>query len=103
MADGPHKGLTYVPFILERLFPIFMKSVGKKLSYQKIALPALDNQLNVHLRLLREVKNLAHSTKSPWMAAVWVNYRNLYLMQTNGKDWCAKYLRSITPTEIKFA
>ena len=103
MADGPHKGLTYVPFILERLFPIFMKSVGKKLSYQKIALPALDNQLNVHLRLLREVKNLAHSTKSPWMAAVWVNYRNLYLMQTNGKDLCAKYLLSITPTEIKFA
>ena len=103
MTDGPHKGLTYVPFILERLFPLFMKTVGKKLTYQKIALPALDNQLNVHLRLLREVKNLAHSTKSPWMAAVWVNYRNLYLMQTNGKDWCAKYLRSITPTEIKFS
>ena len=103
MADGPHKGLTYVPFILERLFPIFMKTAGKKLHYQKIALPALDNQLNVHLRLLREVKNLAHSTKSPWMAAVWVNYRNLYLMQTNGKDWCAKYLRNITPTDIKFA
>ena len=103
ITEGPHKGLTYVPFILERLFPVFMKTIGKKLTYQKIALPALDNQLNVHLRLLREVKNLSHSTKSAWLAAVWVNYRNLYLMQTNGKDWCAKYLRNITPTDIKFS
>lgn len=102
-SEGPHKGMSLTPFILERLFPIFVATVGKELSYQKIALPALDAQLNVHLRLLREAKNLAHSTKSPWLAALWVNYRNLYLIQTNGKDWAAKNLRRITPTEIHFA
>lgn len=102
MTEGPHKGLSYVPFILERLFPVFLKTAGKDLSHTKILLPAVENQLNVHLKLLREVKNLAHNTKSAWLAAVWVNYRNLYFMQTNGKDWCSKYLRSITPTDIKF-
>lgn len=103
ISEGPHKGMTYVPFILERLFSVFMKSVGKELSSYKIALPAVENQLNVHLKLLREVKNLSHSTKSAWLAAVWVNYRNLYFMQTNGKDWCNKNLRSITPTEVIFS
>ena len=52
-TDGAHKGMSLMPFILERLFPIFMKTAGKELSYQKIALPALDAQLNVHLKLLR--------------------------------------------------
>ena len=102
-AEGPHKGMSLMPFILERLFPIFMKTAGKDLSYKKIALPALDAQLNVHLRLLREAKNLAHSSKSAWLAALWVNYRNLYFIQTNGKDWCAKNLRRITPMDIKFS
>ena len=103
IIEGPHKGLTYVPFILERLFPIFLRTAGKELSHTKITLPAVENQLNVHLKLLREVKNLAHSTKSAWLAAVWINYRNLYFMQTNGKDWCAKYLRAITPVDIIFS
>lgn len=102
-AEGPHKGMSLMPFILERLFPIFIKTAGKDLSYKKIALPALDAQLNVHLRLLREAKNLAHSSKSAWLAALWVNYRNLYFIQTNGKDWCAKNLRRITPLDIKFS
>jgi hypothetical protein len=102
-AEGPHKGMSLMPFILERLFPIFMKTAGKDLSYKKIALPALDAQLNVHLRLLREAKNLAYSSKSAWLAALWVNYRNLYFIQTNGKDWCAKNLRRITPLDIKFS
>ena len=34
--------------------------------------------------------------------ACWVNYRNLYLSQTNSKAWCEKYLRNITPTEVRF-
>jgi len=102
-SEGPHKGMSLTPFIVERLFPIFMRTVGKELSYKKIALPALDAQLNVHLRLLREAKNLAYSSKSAWLGALWVNYRNLYLIQTNGKDWAAKNLRRITPPEIQFA
>ena len=101
-TDGAHKGMSLMPFILERLFPIFMKTAGKDLSYKKIALPALDAQLNVHLKLLREAKNLAYSSKSAWLGALWVNYRNLYFIQTNGKDWCAKNLRRITPLDSKF-
>jgi hypothetical protein len=105
MADDRnlHGGATYLPFVVERLFPVFMRSEGKDLKAYKIALPERERELNVHLKLLREMKDVSHRTQSAWLAACWVNYRNLYLSQTNGKAWCEKYLRNITPTEVRFA
>lgn len=100
---GLHKGATYVPFIVERLFPVFMNTAGKQLKGFKIALPERERELNVHLKLLREMKDLAHRTKSVWLVACWVNYRNLYLTQSQKKDWCTKYLAALNPTEIKFS
>ena len=102
-ARDLHNGATYVPFIVERLFPVFMRTVGKDLKPCKIALPERERELNVHLKLLREMKDVAHKTKSAWLAACWVNYRNLYLTQTNTKEWCDKHLRNITPADIKFS
>ena len=99
---GLHAGATYIPFIVERLFTTFMRSDGKGLKSFKVALPERERELNVHLKLLREMKDVAHRTQSAWLAACWVNYRNLYMSQTNGKEWCEKYLRAITPNEIKF-
>ena len=97
-----HNGATYVPFIVERLFPVFMKTAGKGLKPFKIALPERERELNVHLKLLREMKDVAHKTNSAWLAACWVNYRNLYLTQANSKEWCEKHLRNINPPDIKF-
>jgi hypothetical protein len=98
-----HNGASYVPFIVERLFPVFMKTDGQTLKSYKIPLPERERELNVHLKLLREMKDVAHRTKSAWLGVCWVNYRNLYLTQVNGKEWCKKYLRNITPTDIKFS
>ena len=50
-----HKGCTYVPFIVERLLPVFLKTAGKDLLAHKIALPLRESELNVHLKLLREM------------------------------------------------
>ena len=100
---GLHKGATYIPFIVERLFPVFMKTAGKGMKGYKIALPEREKDLNVHLKLLREMKDLAHKTNSAWLAACWANYRNLYLTQVQKKDWCAKYLAALNPPEIKFS
>lgn len=98
-----HGGSTYMPFIVERLFPLFMRTVGKHLKGHKLQLTLPQDEINVHLRLLREMKDMAWKTKSPWLAACWVNYRNLYLTHQHGRDWAQKYLRSVTPTDIKFA
>ncbi len=99
---GLHGGATYIPFIVERLFGLFMRTEGKNLKGYKIALPERERELNVHLKLLREMKDVSHRTQSAWLAACWVNYRNLYLSQTNTKAWCDQYLRAITPTEVRF-
>jgi hypothetical protein len=97
-----HAGATYVPFIVERLFGYFMRTKGSKLKPFKLVLSKREAELNVHQKLLREMKDMAFKTKSPWLAACWVNYRNLYLSQTQTKPWCNKYLRVITPTKMHF-
>lgn len=98
-----HGGSTYMPFIVERLFPLFMRTAGKGLKPFKLPLTLPEEEMNVHLKLLREMKDTAWRSKSLWLAACWVNYRNLYLSQQHGADWTRRYLRTITPTEIKFA
>lgn len=100
---GLHGGSTYQPFIVERLFPLFLATEGAGLAAHKIALPKREAELNVHLKLLREMKDVGWKTRSPWLAACWVNYRNLYLLQLHGQDWCRQYLRSVTPAELAFA
>lgn len=100
---GIHAGQSYMPFIVERLFPMFMRSGGRDLKGYKFALPLPEEEMNVHLKLLREMKDTAWSNKNAWLAACWVNYRNLYLQQSHGREWTQKYLRSVTPTEVKFA
>lgn len=101
-SKGLHGGATYVPFIVERLFGYFMRTEGKALKAHKVPLLAREVELNVHQKLLRDMKDVAHSTKSAWLAACWVNYRNLYLSQMNSEAWCAQYLRLITPTDVRF-
>jgi hypothetical protein len=100
---GLHKGATYVPFIVERLFPVFMKTSGQKLTACQLTLPVRDKTLNVHLRTLKEMKDMACRSQSVWLASCWLNYRNLYLGQTQKKEWCQKYLPIITPKEIVFS
>lgn len=98
-----HAGQSYMPFIVERLFPLFMRTAGKDLKGYKFKLTLPEEEINVHLRLLREMKDMAWQTKNVWLGACWVNYRNLYLQQYHGREWTQKYLRAVTPTEIRFA
>jgi hypothetical protein len=97
-----HAGATYWPFIVERLLPIFLRSAGQGLKVHKLALPAAEARLNAHLQRLREMKDVAHRTRSRWLYACWLNYRNLYLLQTAGSDWCKRHLPLINATEFDF-
>ncbi len=101
-GGDPLLQLSYLPVIIDRLLPVFLRTEGQAFKVTRIALPERDRELNVHQKLLREMKDVSHRTQSAWLAACWVNYRNLYLGQTQSKPWIQKYLRTITPTEIKF-
>jgi hypothetical protein len=48
------------------------------------------------------MKDVAHNTRSQWLYSCWLHYRNMYLLQANGRDWCLRYLPQLTPAEIVF-
>jgi len=100
--NNHHAGSTYWPFIVERLLPLFLAGEGRELKTHKLALPAVEVRLNTHLQRLREMKDVAHRTRSRWLYACWLNYRNLYLLQTAGPDWCKRYLPLISAAELHF-
>ena len=95
-----HNQSTYVPFIVERLFPLFMKTAGTGLSAAKITLPAQEQKLNEHLRKLREMKDTAVKGKSEWLLRAWMNYRNLYLQSVSPREWCKRYFPALNPKTI---
>jgi hypothetical protein len=97
-----HNKASYLPFIIERAFGLFMATHGAGLKSFRYGLASKAATLNVHQRLLSEMKDNAYQTKSAWMATCWVNYRNVYLAQTTSKDWLQKYLKRVTPTKISF-
>lgn len=98
---GVHAGASYLPFIVERLLGVFLATEGKDFKAHKFALPAKEADLNVHLNLLRQMKNVAMESRSLWMATCWVNYRNLYMQNQYGSEWCKQYLKKVTPADFK--
>ena len=99
---GVHFGASYLPFIVERLFPIFMATSGSDLDAYRYG-PATPAPENVHLQLLRQMKDVAVARNDKWLAVCWVNYRNLYLDRQHGPGWMKQYAASITPLTVAFA
>lgn len=100
--SGVHAQASYIPFVIERLFSVFLRTDGHEFRAYKIAPKDANQQPNVHLKLLGEMRSFACRTKSAWMASCWAHYRNLYLSNAYGTPWANRYLRSITPTTTAF-
>jgi hypothetical protein len=96
---GLHGGASYWPFIVERLLPLFLRGPGQGLKIYKVALPSAESKLNAHVKRLREMKDVAHRTRSLWLHSCWLHYRNLFLLQVAGKEWCKENLVRITPVK----
>ena len=100
---GASPAPSYLHLVLERLFSVFlMMPDSARFKACKYPLPAREQALDVHLRLLREMKDLALAQNSFWEAACWANYRTLYLMQVHPRDWLQKNLAMLTPTTLRF-
>ena len=99
-----HVGATYLPFIIERLFGVFLDSrEGRTFHTMQYPVPTQESRLNPHLRRLRQMKQAAWKTRSSWMLQCWYGYRNLYLEHLNGADWVATQLPAISPEGIDFS
>ena len=96
---GRHLGSTYWNLLVERQVSVFLLGAGSPLVARKIPLPACEAKLNSHHRRLREMKDVAHRTRSVWMYSCWLHYRNIYLLQVAGRPWCETYLPAISAAE----
>ncbi len=99
---GLHAGATYWPFIVERLFTLYLLQHQSEIKAFKIKLDGPEASLNPHVKRLREMKDVAHHTKSQWLCSCWLQYRNLFLLQVAGKEWCKLHLSEITPAQLRF-
>lgn len=97
-----HVNSTYWPFLVERLLPLFLRKMGNELKVCKLPVPRSESKLSVHLQRLREMKDMACKTRSRWLYTCWLSYRNLYMQQIYGREWCQRYLPSLTNAEAEF-
>lgn len=96
--EVPREGkYSYLYLIVARLLGVFLMMKDSTWRVCKLPLPAQEMSLNPHLRLLREMKDLAVSQKSQWMTSCWANYRSLYLVQTMGQGWITSHFAAINP------
>jgi hypothetical protein len=91
---------SYLYLIVARLLGIFLTLKDRPGKSCKLVLPP-EKDLNVHLRLLREMKDTAIVQKSRWMTACWANYRALYFAQTLGKPWMNAHMPAISPKSLR--
>ena len=98
---GIHKGATYVPFIIERLLPVFLKSPGARaLKTQQIPLPAKESKLNDDLRELREMKDVAILARSDRILDLWREKREAYCRIYFSKEWCDRHMRLLNDAPV---
>lgn len=96
-ARGIHAKATYVPFIIERLFSLFLMTEGKHFRALKYPTRSMVFERNPFLQNLRQLKDAAVETRSSWMIQCWSNFRNLYFQYINSEFWTAENLRKISP------
>lgn len=95
--SGHHSSETYRGLLCRQLFPFFLRQEAANLKAIKLPVPLREQTLNIHVRTLRQLREASVRSNAPWLAAAWLNYRNLYLLGANGRAWCDQNLSVISP------
>jgi hypothetical protein len=106
LADrrGIHAQATYLPFIIERLFGLFLKLNSKRYSSYKYQIQKTDEPSeNVHLKTLRSLKDRAIQLQDAWLAECWQNYCQAYVSLVYGNDWVKNIYCTTKPQKIIFS
>lgn len=99
-AKGAHAGACYLPFIVERLFSLWLQQ-PTGLRAAKYPVQPKTVELS-HVTVLRALKERAIQDRSNLLAVGWANYRNLHLADRYGAAWARAVLPAVTPTRLVF-
>lgn len=99
LADprGMHARATYLPFIVERLFSVFLAASAARFKAFKYAAISPESRFNEHVRTIREIKDKAIFSKDKELLRYWNGYRNCYLMLVHRQRWIAQFQHAIMP------
>lgn len=98
---GIHKGATYIPFIIERLLPVFLRSPeGRLLRTHQIPLPVKEAKLNDDLLELREMKDVAILARSTPILDLWREKREAYCSIYFSKSWNERNMRLLNEAPV---
>lgn len=95
-----HHASTYVPFIVERLFTVFLRTQGRHLKVHKIPSALGEANMSETLRDLRSMKDMAILTRSKTILALWQKERAAYFRQTSSAWWCDRYLDRLLASPV---
>lgn len=97
-----HHASTYIPFIVERLFTVFMHNAGRHLKVHKVPCPLGEANMNETLRDLRNMKDVAVLTRSTKILEMWQEKRADYFRQTSSAWWCDRYLDRMLAAPVQW-
>lgn len=97
-----HHGSTYLPFIIERLLPTFLRGPGAHLLARRYVCHREEARLDGELRALRQLKDRAVAEQSAPLAREWMQRRNAYAKPRCAPHWWAEYSALLNPDEIVF-
>lgn len=96
-----HAEATYLPFIIERLFSLFLSlNQDKYTAFKYLARKPESPPLNHHLKALREMKDKAIVTQDKWLAGCWLNYCSTYAALNYGVDWARQVHAAAMPVKL---
>ena len=95
-----HHASSYVPFIVERLFTVFLRTQGPNLRVQKIPSPLGEAHMTAALSELRELKDVAALTQSHRILQMWQTKRAAYFQKTHSMQWCERYLDRLLASSV---
>jgi hypothetical protein len=97
-----HHGSTYLPFIVERLLPTFLRGPGAHLLARRYICHREESKLDGELRALRQLKDRAIAEQSVPLAREWMQRRNVCIKPRAPADWWQQFAELLNPTEIVF-
>lgn len=98
---GIHKGATYIPFIIERLLPVFLRSPeGRLLHTHQIPLPVKEAKLSDDLLELKEIKDVAILARSTRILDLWREKREAYCSIYFSKAWNERNMRLLNDAPV---
>jgi hypothetical protein len=97
-----HHRSTYLPFIIERLLPTFLRGPGSHLHIRRYLCHREEAKLDSDLRALRELKDCAIAEQSVPLAREWMQRRNVCVRRRAPPDWWEQFAELLNPVEIIF-